>query len=1526
MDPLRPALTRRERRQAASKKAPYSRPEGNQSNSLTSRKKTHTPYWRKRVARFLNPWRQDTDEEDEGSVEPAEENAREQASSDQQMAEQEDGRSEHADMERDTTFVEDTVEIIEEKETLDMQEVTPSVPTDSSLATLVETSFEMAVIPEINVIANDEEDQDEQKQRQEREESVVSGQDSDAVPDRKEARSSRFKRDSRSSTPVRSTRRTTRSQAAKTDDAPSPAEKVSVVEEEPVVQYPELELVSEPTEQSPEESSSTGDQTVQDTTPTEEQAEPTKVKGNKKKKKGKKRSKKGEVEAPVDEQEKETPQSDDRITEKIRETDALIEESEQLLRETTSLGSLDRDIAHTLDSKDPFSDQNADQMEMEMEMEVVEDDDQTFHSTIQFEPMDNDDEEKEPRYPVIDYDELKYAADDESADTVKYYPPDSPRHEKPGVLGTEDHRVDEDQEVNHAQQDVQVESLENTYDMDTYDDSEQSPSPPAAEPVLLLDSDDIEFSPMQTPTSTPPPEASTPSSKEHFVDCAPIVTPRAERIKRRDSSSAPFPNTDISSFLANFFDMQKGKLLTRNQALACHRLIEEAVVGPKDITWLDGEDGVSFRNQSAPPRQGTPVQPMLAESSESVDASNMLSCPVRLSATSGTTSSGPSPAVAQKPRASISVREVRPVVPYEVKRRAVSDLRDEAPKQPLLPPLEEYLEIEKYAGVEWDDLPKIVQTRRLIMWGDTEAPEAIKRRKIEEKEKMRKKNAEIWAKEKEAKEQEVKKQEAKENKVAEDSAMAVKRKASRSGMFSDSEDESDLHKKSQVSKPKQTVSSNDVLDGVAPVAAAATVAVEQDLDKASEKGVEVSSVAQKILDIIGKGPAVDDEETAFSKENTTVSAKPSAPVCSKPFVFLPTTTTATTATTTAIAQEKKEPAESVAPSTGGLSFVNPTATTASESGPTAPTFKFGSVASGTGNIFATPATAKPCDSSKPSLPTFSFSQPKSDADASPKRTLPTFSFASPAVAKPSPSGTSPSSSTSPFAKPRTGPLFTMPSMGSSSSEESSSSPLSAKASTSSFAAATAPTSSPFGKAPTGSLFSVAPAATKDAIQSNPSPWGTPSAISFGLPATPASPSESKTGPSPITFSFKSSSSVQYSEPQPAKSVFGFSATTSSGASTGFGQPSTSLSFGPSQPAASVNPFAAFMAGSGSSAPLGKDEKKEPTSGVIVLSDGDDEDDEDRDYDQQQEEDEEQDENEKYYGDENDEDEENDGYYDENEEEDGQGSYELDEEYDLEDEGSFISKETGSDRDDGDSGSFNTSSSTPMDSPRRLTTRADDGQTSAFGQSSGFKFGERNTTFASGGQGFGNGTSGNKPATSGFSFLSTSTTTTSSSLFGQPPLSNPQPLKTPEFSFNFGEEPRLPVDHPSSPTLATRRVSASSGFSSFGQSTTTSTVTATTTSTSAFGAFGSSGSTGIGIGLAGPTFSFGSSAQDDVPKQGQLLGGNEEEQRSSRLARGSISEYEISPLMYEEEDDIIESGSASPMSPMSSPALTPRASF
>ncbi|KAG0285786.1 hypothetical protein BGZ98_005326, partial [Dissophora globulifera] len=532
----------------------------------------NTPYWRKRLVRFINPWYSGGGGSDEDNDHEANEKHAEEATTSTQQQDDLDSKITSSSLDNLTSNldrdndednndqqiaetmeveIKETTEVVAEVEMLDTDEDLHE-PTHNSQSTLVAPSLDHDFTPEGSAI----DDTEETGRHQEREDSLIaSGQDSDTAgilytpsspssnpqqssPSRKkrDARSSTPKRDSRSSTPVRSsTRRTTRSRAAR--EASVDEEEVVFPVVENIIHAPaEIDLIQEEMESSePPEPVIVKEEEVEEEVQPKEQPS-SKSKNKKKKKKGKKTS----VTEDAKEVEQELTGTDVRLAEKLRRSQELIDESEALLQETEQQDEAAAEVLqhHT---NNPFAedqdDQDGDQ--------AGEDDEQTFHSTTQFVQADDDE---------IDYEEEKYyssegesrrAEDDEEedADTVKYYPPeptfDDPDEDEAQQIDEDDDEVqfqktpqDEEQERD------EVEALETTYSIESPDYRGKSPSPAAAESVpetYLMETEEYEFSPMQSRAATPRYEISTPSGTDRFVDCPPIVTPQADKVAKSDT-------------------------------------------------------------------------------------------------------------------------------------------------------------------------------------------------------------------------------------------------------------------------------------------------------------------------------------------------------------------------------------------------------------------------------------------------------------------------------------------------------------------------------------------------------------------------------------------------------------------------------------------------------------------------------------------------------------------------------------------------------------------------------------------------------------------------------------------------------------------------------------------------------------------------------------------------------------------------------------------------------------------------------
>ncbi|KAF9150780.1 hypothetical protein BG015_007402 [Linnemannia schmuckeri] len=1244
-------LKTRSKRRSSPRKTPYARPEG---ESLSHTKKEEEPSFQTRIARFLMPWiSESSSQEQSKETEQLDDNKDLEANSTDYFhtTEPEDDRRTRISKDQD-----ESIEIIEDSDPVAIMRnedsqitlITSSLENESNLTS--EGSFAEGSVADVA------EDLIDAARRMEREESLVSGLDSDAGIDRKESKRSSRKRDSRQSTPVRATRRSTRSQTSRLD------EEIIITQEITTTTTTHENVVLNALHAEPSEISA---EPTQETQEIQETQEPT-PKSGKRKKKGKKGSKQ-KASDNVEELEQELTQTDARIADKIQKSQDLIDASEELLHQSESLDERAEQVL--ADSENPLT-TGADDNEEEF-AQREDDEDQTFHSTKQFEPIDDADEEngesEKALYPILDEEvDVKFYPDDEeddqeNADTVKYYASESPAATGPIDTEMEDETQTPPQE--DVQEQEQKHGQDKTHEKDlrgqvaiAFEPPSRNPSPPAAtlsSASPLRDGEEVAFSPMVLSRSpTPPFVPFTPSANERFEDCLPIVTPKAERVKPKSAIEEALPMSNVE-FLADFFKEQKGRALTREQANHCQRLIEEAVRPYTSSSKRSSIEGVS-----------SPLEALIS-------ASGHTSPTTTHAALVPEQSSSREPITA--PIANITHRALKRAAPFEVKRQAIGDLyhdgKAETAHRPALPPLDEYLEIKKYEGVDWDDLPNQVKVKRLLEWKGTEAPEVLKKRKIEERRLMKEKNAEVWGRGKDDASEQITK-----------GASALKRTITTSGMFSDDDEEDEplQHKKSSASKPVTASASLIAQPALTAVAAAATAnAVTKDAKVTDAP--KVSSIAQKLLDIVGKGSQADEDATEKSVEKTiddtakTAAVEKTAlsatPAAASPFNFgLPSA-----------AKESTSEAPKPAPFSFGKSDANTTTTS--------PLVFETPGASGSiseealsGSIFAKPAaiTPVPASTSVPapsSASGFSFSTPASDSKEISKSPL-NFGVS---VALPASSGsvatvspfalgssslkdttttTTTKSTASPFGA---APSFSFGDAKSSSAGKSTTSPFGA-ASTSdfSFGGPKSPTAdkkttlSPFAAAASGFSFGVPKSPTAE--KSTASPFGTPSGISFGVSKSPSaektttspfatasgsgfsfgvpkSPTGSKSTTSPFgavlassfgapksptadktaatttsTFSsnsFSSFSSTSTASKPATAPTFNFGVTPGFVAAGAFGGATAAAAstfapakFGSSTESASINPFAAITS-------MGLKKKDEEEPEVILLSDEED---------------------------------------------------------------------------------------------------------------------------------------------------------------------------------------------------------------------------------------------------------------------------------------------------------------------------------
>lgn len=157
--------------------------------------------------------------------------------------------------------------------------------------------------------------------------------------------------------------------------------------------------------------------------------------------------------------------------------------------------------------------------------------------------------------------------------------------------------------------------------------------------------------------------------------------------------------------------------------------------------------------------------------------------------------------------------------------------------KPLAPPMNEYLEIAKYQGVEWDNLPRSVRVKRFLQWHGKEPPEIVWQREQEARAKARVENEKLMAQQK-------------ADKASQDTS-PLKRNVEESDVSQEQEEQEQRSvKKAATAKTKEALE-------------------ESTPEKPVEAPVEtvkapLSSVAKKLLEIAGNKD--DDDDVQMSSE------------------------------------------------------------------------------------------------------------------------------------------------------------------------------------------------------------------------------------------------------------------------------------------------------------------------------------------------------------------------------------------------------------------------------------------------------------------------------------------------------------------------------------------------------------------------------------------------------------------------------------------------------------------------------------
>ncbi|KAI9239073.1 MAG: hypothetical protein BYD32DRAFT_412095 [Podila humilis] len=170
--------------------------------------------------------------------------------------------------------------------------------------------------------------------------------------------------------------------------------------------------------------------------------------------------------------------------------------------------------------------------------------------------------------------------------------------------------------------------------------------------------------------------------------------------------------------------------------------------------------------------------------------------------------------------------------------------------KPLAPPMDEYLEISKYQGVAWDDLPRSVRVKRFLQWNGKEPPEVVWKREQETRAKAREENEKLRAKQK-----------ADKDALMQD-ASPLKRNVEESEASQEQEE-----KEQRSVKKAATTKTKEALEEPA-------TSIETPITPVESVKAPLSSVAKKLLEIAGNKD--DDDDVQMSSTEPSESVKTSS--------------------------------------------------------------------------------------------------------------------------------------------------------------------------------------------------------------------------------------------------------------------------------------------------------------------------------------------------------------------------------------------------------------------------------------------------------------------------------------------------------------------------------------------------------------------------------------------------------------------------------------------------------------------------
>ncbi|KAF9326495.1 hypothetical protein BG006_010084 [Podila minutissima] len=286
-------------------------------------------------------------------------------------------------------------------------------------------------------------------------------------------------------------------------------------------------------------------------------------------------------------------------------------------------------------------------------------------------------------------------------------------------------------------------------------------------------------------------ESIMPSDADELKQARNRVFPAPTWHERALDDLLPFDPNDTEPSLNNlewlsvFFRRRKDQLLTHKQAELCRRFIDDTT---KDTNDKKKHALEGFHNESVSLRRST------SSSTQTESTEFGYAAPTK------------------------------------------TDITQKSAK-PLAPPMNEYLEIAKYQGVEWDNLPRSVRVKRFLQWHGKEPPEIVWQREQEARAKARVENEKMKAQQK-------------ADKASQDTS-PLKRNVEESDVSQEQEEQ-----EQRSVKKAATAKTKEALEGSTP-----ETPVEAPVETVK---APLSSVAKKLLEIAGNKD--DDDDVQMSSE------------------------------------------------------------------------------------------------------------------------------------------------------------------------------------------------------------------------------------------------------------------------------------------------------------------------------------------------------------------------------------------------------------------------------------------------------------------------------------------------------------------------------------------------------------------------------------------------------------------------------------------------------------------------------------